>query len=354
MLLQRLIPALVFPSVMLVPSAAFALRVVALAPQIKPPSPNEIRDRFHESVVRGLAKSADAVPVADVRMWATGDPKLFQCDSGACAGQVAAVMKADRVVVTQVETAGKTYSIKLHAFDADGQDAGTANESCDICTVREAATAVEHAAEKLSTALASSRPVAARPKSEPPPKVVIVEKPAVEEDEPRPSVRPASTAAHPAVITPAVETSTPTPVTQIAQAEPAAVTGSGVPKTEVVEKPPAGPPYRALGYTALAVGVALIVPTAVFGYYAGKGGGYLNEDGSVCTSADPVHTCKRLYDYKGNTAGAVVAGIGSAFALTTGAVLLYIDHKRRHPPTAPTVGVGPLPGGFAVAGRIEF
>src|SRR5579883_2869858 len=176
---------LAFPSLMLAGGSAWALRVVALAPQMKPPTANEIRDRYHEAIVRGLSQGADVVPVADVRMWATGDPQLFQCAESSCATQVASLMKADRVVVSTIEIAGKEYAIKLRAFDARGAEAGQASESCDICTVREAAAATERAAHKLVTQLAAA------PKAKPAPVEKEKAKPAVvapEEEEPRPRV----------------------------------------------------------------------------------------------------------------------------------------------------------------------
>jgi hypothetical protein len=343
---RRSLSWLLVPSLLLLWSGtARALRLVALAPQIKPSAANEIRDRFHEAVVRGLSTGADVVPVADVRMWATGDPQLFQCDAGPCAAQITSLMKADRAVITSVEQVGKTYTVKMRAFDTQGEEVGATSEGCDICSLREAAESVSRAAQKLVPLLAAKKEAPVE-KEKPKEKAAA----APEEEEPHPA---APTAAAP----PAAPVTPPVEKPLVAQAEPqaagAAAPPTAPPKPETGAAP--GPPLRPLGITALVLGGALIVPTAVFGYYAAKGTLYYNSDGTACTPANANATnCPRQLDRKSNLAGSVVSGVLAGVALTTGAILLYLDHRRHRASSTPTVGAAPIPGGFAVAASLDF
>src|SRR5437763_8286346 len=49
--------------------AAAATRVAALAPQLRPSANNELRDRFHEALTRGLTSpDLEVIPAGEVRM----------------------------------------------------------------------------------------------------------------------------------------------------------------------------------------------------------------------------------------------------------------------------------------------
>ena len=113
-------PAFVFAVVAaaLAPLTAHAGRIAVLAPQLKPPGAAELRDRFHDSAVQGIAKAGEVVSAAEVRDKLASRPDLLNCVSGGCIAGAAAALGAERIVTMEVEYVGKDYSIRIHAFDA--------------------------------------------------------------------------------------------------------------------------------------------------------------------------------------------------------------------------------------------
>ncbi len=227
---SRLLPILLF-----VPVCASAARVVPMVPVIKPSPSLEMREKFQEAVARGLG---DTVPTNEVRMRLMTAQDLFDCTGGPCIPRVATIMRADRIVVTEINETGKTYAIKVRVFDADGKELGRAVEdTCDICTVREADEAVQKAAAKMAPFIAimsTPPPVAAKPPVTPPGRVEEggPEGPrATPEEQPRPATTPP----------PAAATAPPT-------TPPPAATPPPVDKGEKKEE--GGFPYRPVAYGA--------------------------------------------------------------------------------------------------------
>jgi hypothetical protein len=104
-------------------------------------------------------------------------------------------------------------------------------------------------------------------------------------------------------------------------------------------------------FTAFGVAAVSVLATVSFAYYATREGPAGTASSYTCNAADPQHSCPRIYS--GNTAPAVTFGVLAAVGAATGGVLLYYDlHRQRRPPA--TVMAAPLPGGFGVAGSIEF
>src|SRR5689334_19515228 len=128
-----------FAACMTVASPAFADRVAALVPQVKPPPPAELRDRFHEAISRGLqASGTEVLPAAEVRMRLGSSDEMLNCSGvGPCAARSAQALGVDRLVSSDVTVAGKDYQIKLRMLDPVGREIAKVDEPCDICTVKE-------------------------------------------------------------------------------------------------------------------------------------------------------------------------------------------------------------------------
>lgn len=159
--------------------AAAAPRVAALVPAMKPAAAPELRDRFHEAVTRGIttAGGVETVPAGEVRMrLAISEEQLTCSAAGVCAARAALTLRTDRLVATELNIVGKTYGVKVRLLDAAGREIAKADETCDICTVKEADDAIARAASKLiasnAALITEAKPVAAAepPKPvEPPP-----------------------------------------------------------------------------------------------------------------------------------------------------------------------------------------
>jgi hypothetical protein len=353
----RLFRALASSSVVLAVAsggaAPAAAKTVALAPHMTPPPPVEIRDRFHDSVVRGLAKGgADVMPAAEVRMQLGIDPSLLTCEGGGkCIGRVTTLLSADRVVTTDIEDIGKTYTVRVRVFDESGQSLGAvAEERCDICTVREAGVAVERAAEKVVPQLApkpaprAAPTEAAAPEERAPtlPGERAATPPGAPAEEDEPGARRGREPARARETLPA-----PPPVERAPEPVVSAPPAAPTPTPPPPESRDTGFAWRAAGGVFLAIGLASIIPMGVFSYYANREGG--DNSRYTCDATDPRHNCPDMY--KGNTAPAVVFGVLSAAAITTGAILVHVGRSRDH---RTTLAASPLPGGAAASLRLEF
>jgi hypothetical protein len=288
-------------------------RTAALVPQLRPPSPNELRDRFHEAVSRGLSQSGlETVPAAEVRLRLQVSEEQLNCaGTGICAARAALNLRTDKLVSSEVVIAGKDYTIRLKLIDAAGREVAKLEETCEICTVKEADEAVTRAVSKLiSTNRAAVDAVSAAPPPAPapPPKV---------EPTPPPKVEPTPPA--------------PTPAT------------NEQPKTTPDKKPV---PWRwvavgmlGVGVVGLAVGIPLI---AIDGRPTCNPG----NDPVTGMPRDPKRFCPEVY----NTAagGGIMTAVGIA-SLAASGVFWYLDWKQRRPATAPKVSLVPLLEGGAFA-----
>lgn len=324
-------------------ATAHAGRVVPMLPQIKPAVSQELRERFHDAVARGLAQEGEVVPAVEVRRQLYPIPDMAECSWGGCMPRIAKALRADRMVVTEIEQLGKTYSIRVRVFDAEGQEMGRSLDGrCEICSVREADASVQQTVAKAG------------------PLLVVRTVPKVEESGPEaPRFSPAARTV--ATQTPAVKAEPPprkaeTPPPRLES--PAHV--EEVPPLEKSETPPVGGPdsppprverpfpYRPVAYAAFAVAVASLVPTIVFGIYAPKDGQ------GTCDAKDPLHMCPQLYH--GNTAAATAFGIVAGAAAITGTVLMILDWRQReaHKKSALSFSAAPLRDGFAAGAAFEF
>jgi hypothetical protein len=123
-------PLLVLIGLSCASSGALAARAVPMAPQIRPAPSQEIRDKFHEAIVKGMGGEVEVVLPAEVKVKLYSAPDLLECTGGACIAKVAANLRADRVVVSDIDQIGKNYAIKILIFDAAGAEVGKSTETC--------------------------------------------------------------------------------------------------------------------------------------------------------------------------------------------------------------------------------
>jgi hypothetical protein len=320
-------------------SAQAANRLAAMLPSLKPAGSTELRDRFHDAASRGLVGSGlEVVGGADVRTRLGGAADQLSCTGpGACAAKVAQTLSADHLVATEVTVQGKDYSFKLSIIDSSGREEAKLDDTCEICTVKEADQSLVRAIAKLlannRTLITAPRvsvaatPVAVapakRPPSAPPSKLAIDES----SDYP-PSMAP--TPAAPAAA-PSAKSQPPTPAAPAAAAPIAAVPDS---------RSPAGTsqvPWRVIAFTTLAVGVVGIV----------SGAPLLAIDGRpTCDKPNPITTCPEVYNTVAGGASLVALGVAG---LATAGVSFYLDHRQRSAAKSPSARL--LPSFAPLAGR---
>ena len=296
-------------------ASAEGIRAAALAPQLKGvASTPELRDKFHEAVLKGLqglaaGSESEVLSGAETRSRLGED--LLGCSGQApCLPRATSALRANRVVATEITVAGKSYTIALRLYDGQGRELTHADDLCEICTVREADEAVTKAAARLA-AVARTFPV--EPTAE------------REREKPRTAEKSRPTPAPP-----------PPPPTPSPMQEPPARTAAPVVKEQHRF------PWRPLAFTSLAIGIvglAAGIPLIVI-------------DGRpTCDAPDPVHQCKEVYNTLAG--GATLAALGG-LGLVASIPLFYFDSRdRRQKVTAlRVIGVPAVGGGaLALAGR---
>lgn len=295
-------------------SAGAAGRIGALVPQVKPAAAPEVRDRFHEAVTRGLQTGGDeVVPAAEVRLRLGATEEMLSCGgTGACVARAAGALRVERVVATDIDVAGKDYTIKMRLLDAVGRELAKSDEPCDICTVKEADEAVARAATRLALAAKALTDVA--PKAETPP-----------------AVPPKAETAPPKVESPPPKAEPLTAMTP----EPTPGTSGSVTKNERKRFP-----WRAVAISSLAVGLVGVV----------VGIPLLAIDGQpTCSAPNPRTSCPDVYNTVGG--GATMLSLGIAGIAASG-VLFYYDHRARK--ARPTVMLLPTQGGVYLSAGGRF
>jgi hypothetical protein len=289
-------------------SAASADRLAALVPQVKPPPPVELRDRFHEAITRGLQSGGtEVVPAAEVRLRLGSSDEMLNCAGvGPCVARSVQALSADRVVASEVNVTGKDYVIKLRLLDPVGRELAKVDEPCDICTVKEADDAMTRAAMKL-TAAAKALPTEA-----PPPKA---------ETQPQP--------------TPPQPAPTPPPKIETPPQSPVSTAPTPAPRSERIF------PWRALAITSLVVGVGAIAGGAALVAIDGQ---------PTCGLANPKQSCPDVYNTVGG--GAALLSLGIAGLAASGA-MFYLDHRARHRPH-PTITFIPTKDGAYLTASGRF
>jgi hypothetical protein len=273
-------------------------RVAPLVPKLNPLGASEIRDRFHDAIARGLERpNAEVVAAPEVRLRLGSSEELIGCGAGPCLARVAGELHVDQLVASDIDVIGKQYTIKLRALSPSGRLLGQIEESCDICTLKEA----EETATRVAGRLASVQmPAPDRP--------------------PAPSG--------------ATEPAPP----------PAAAPSPGNQQRGALESRAAPAPsdrrfpwrWLAIGSAALGVvGLAVGIPLLAI-------------DGNpTCDMPNPRRTCPDVYNTA--AAGGTLLGFGIA-GLAASGVFFYLDHRAAHRPR-PAVSLLPLPGGaFVTAG----
>lgn len=293
--------ALLVVSGLLLASPLWAVRVAPLVPKLNPAAPNEIRDRFHDAIAHGLERSnAEIVAAPEVRLRLGSSEELLGCGQGPCLERAATELHADQLVAADIDVVGKQYTIKLRSLNPAGQVLGQVEESCDICTLKEAEETASRAATRLISVAMPQRP--------------------------QPPARAGEPAAPPAGALPGPD-KRPGGTSENATAAPARREGRF--------------PWRwfAIGSAALGVvGVAVGIPLLVI-------------DGNpTCNLPNPRRTCPEVYSTGG--AGGALLGLGVA-GLAASGVFFYLDYRASHRPR-PAVSLLPLPGGALLTAGGSF
>lgn len=279
------------------PADAQVTRVGALPPRVTGTSAaTELRDKFQDAVIRGLADpSSEVMGAAETRQRLGGE--LLACAGAACVPRAIAALQVERAVVTELNVTGKSYTIALKLYDARGQELTRADDACEICTVHEAEETVTKAAARLATA---ARSLAQAP--------------------PPPTIPPPAEPAAPVLVAP------PEPSPAVQPAAPPLVASPTRTRRYV--------PWSALAWSSLGaglVGLGVGVPLLVL-------------DGRpTCNAADPVHQCPRVYDTRAG--GATLVALGT-LGLIASIPLFYFDWREKNRSLA-ALGVrgGALAGG---------
>lgn len=273
-------------------SAAHAqtIHAAALPPVLKSGgSTPELRDKFHESIVQGLGSLSgpggpggevgDVLGAGETRS-RLGDELMTCGNDVACVSRAASTLKVNRLVTTELTVAGKSFSITMRLYDGAGQELAHSTELCEICTVREAETAMTKTSAHLAAA-ARAFPVE-HVQAKAPSKAVV-------EDRPPPA---------PPVVSPM-------------QAPPGTIVYTRPePRRTYV-------PWRTYGFVGIGV--------AVVGF--GIGVPLLVIDGRpTCGTVDPVHSCPRLFHTR--AAGAVMTTLG-VLGVLAAIPLFYLDYRDR-------------------------
>ena len=303
-------------------ASAQSIRAAALAPQWKGGGNTpELRDKFHESVVRGLGsltvptgpngELGEVMTVQETKQ-RLGEELLACSGQASCMSRALAALHINRLVATELSAVGKSYNISMRLFDGEGHELTHAEELCEICTVREAEEAVTKAASRLAAASRTFPLETAAPE-----KLDVI--PHTKEPPPR----PVTPVAPPATVV--------TAVAPVAPPAPKPVVSGGERKRV---------PWRTLGFSSLGlgiVGLAVGIPLLVI-------------DGRpTCSAADPTHQCPNLY----NTAagGATMVAIG-AVALIATIPLFYLDWRdRNRTMSSLRLDASPSLGGLSLEGR---
>ena len=69
--------------------------------------------------------------------------------SSACVSRVASVLRVDGWIATDVVASGKRYYIRVQLLDSQGREISRAEETCEICTLKEADDAAARATAQL-------------------------------------------------------------------------------------------------------------------------------------------------------------------------------------------------------------
>jgi hypothetical protein len=288
----------------------------------------EIRKRFEAAALKGLQTGGHSVLGPDeVRSKLGGQARLAGCRGGDCIGPMSQALGVDTVVVGEVSAQEKNYVVTLRALRGQGatsSEVAKVEERCDICTVSEAAQAVEKAGQAMSERLTKLGPPAGAT-----PSVIVTAPPE----------------GNPLAATP------PTPPVNPAPAAPPAAA-----PTQTSEDRPR--PWRKWVYISGAVGLVGLgvgIPLAVV-------------DGRpTCSAPDPVHQCPEVLNT--GSVGYAFTAVG-AVGLVAAGVFLYLD-LRKPAATAPErtsssdgnddsilrrtrVGITPRPGGALLGGSYQF
>jgi hypothetical protein len=136
--------------------AARAERVAALAPTVTQAT---LREGLRASLAGGVAAAGhDAIAADEIDRALAQRPALAACVTDVCLAQIAQLLSARAIVHGTVEVIGSSnYSFRVELYDArEARVSGRIDDTCAICTVREANEALSRAAASLGRRLVAA------------------------------------------------------------------------------------------------------------------------------------------------------------------------------------------------------
>lgn len=125
-------------------------RVLMLGLSSAAPIPPELSESFRKGVTGGLEGAGfEVVPEEELRKFYDRRPDLARCASVSCFTETGALLGATRVIEGGIQTEENNYRFTLRLIDLPDGALLAQEDSCDVCTLREAADALSLSASSL-------------------------------------------------------------------------------------------------------------------------------------------------------------------------------------------------------------
>ncbi len=143
---------------LLAAASARAERVAALPPRVTGAARVTLQDGFRASLAGGLASAGhDAAAALDVDRALAQHPALAACTTDVCLAQLGGLLSARAILRSAIEVIGSSnYSFRIDLYDVRAEHVtASIDDTCTVCTVREANEALSRASSTLGLRLAS-------------------------------------------------------------------------------------------------------------------------------------------------------------------------------------------------------